>query len=214
MKRFNSVFWGLIIIIVGVIFLGNTFALWNVAIFFKGWWTLFIIIPSIYGLFKKEWISSFLGISIGTLLLLASLDVIKWSMVGKAFIPIVLIIVGLSLVFRPKVKNTKMNTKGLPEYVGVFSGNEVKEKDKFTGASLVAVFGGVTFDLREAKIEEDVVIDCVSVFGGIDVIVPNNVKVKTTGVPLFGGAEDKSLGKEGPTVLVNYVCVFGGVDIK
>lgn len=213
MRKLNSVIWGIIIIIVGVIFFGNNLEFWNVDIFFDGWWTLFIIIPSIYCLFKKEWITSLLGLSIGVLLLLAAQDIIAWNMVGKSFIPIVLIIVGLSLIFKPHAK-ISTNKKGQAEYIGVFSANENKITKEFSGASAIAVFGGVDLDLRNAKIKEDIVIDCVSVFGGIDILLPDDISVKTSGVPIFGGIENKHLGKDNPTVYINYVCIFSSVEIK
>ena len=114
---------GLLIILIGIIFLGNNLEIWNIDIFFKGWWTLFIIIPSIKGLFKREYISSLLGLSIGILLLLSSNDVINWDMVGKIFIPIVIIMVGLSFILKskPVVSNKEKDT-----YFGIFSVTEEK----------------------------------------------------------------------------------------
>lgn len=211
----SSIFWGLLIIVVGVLFLGNSLDLWNINIFFAGWWTLFIFVFSVYGLFKKEWISSLLGISIATILLLASQRIIEWSMVGKLFIPCLLIIIGLSILFKPKVKR-KVSTESKTEYVGVFSSNEALITDKFNDSSLVAVFGGVDLDLREAVIEDDIVIDCVSVFGGIDIKLPKDVNVKVSGVPIFGGIENnyQSSKKDGKTVTINYVCIFAGIDLK
>lgn len=219
MKKSNSILWGIIIILVGTVLLGNNFNLWNVDIFFEGWWTLFIIIPSIIGLFKKETItSSILGICIGVLLLLAVRGVIDWSMVGKTFIPILLIIIGFSFIFkRNGIKIKQINKKGLPEYVGVFSGTNEKITDEFNGSNCIAVFGTVELDLSHAKIKDDVVIDCVTVFGGIDLKVPENVNVKSSGVPIFGGVENKAsqaTGKSSPTIYINYVCIFAGVEIK
>lgn len=112
----------LLIITVGIIFLGNNLNLWNIEIFFDGWWTLFIIIPSLIGLLKREtFIPSLLGLSVRVLLLLAAQKIIMWYMVGKVFIPIILIVVGLSMIFQPNISK-KVNNKGLPEYIGVFSG--------------------------------------------------------------------------------------------
>lgn len=214
MRKFDSVFWGLVVIAVGVIFLGNSLSFWNIDLFFDGWWTLFIIIPSIYGLFKQEWISSILGIVIGALLFLACQDYITWSMVGRLFFPILLILIGLSFIFKPRVKSVSVNKKGLPEYLGIFSGNDVVINDEFKGASLVSVFGGVELDLRDAKMDKEVVISAVSVFGGIDIKLPRNAKVKTSGIPIFGGVENKAVQEDGPTVIIDYVCIFGGIDIK
>lgn len=213
MKKVGSIFWSLILIAVGVIFFGNLLEFWNLEIFFDGWWTLFIIIPSLYGFFKREWISSTLGLIIGILLLMAARDYIEWNIVGKAFIPILLIVIGISLIFKPK-RHVSVNEKGLPEYIGVFSGNEEKITDTFKGAECVSVFGSVSLDLSKAKIKEDIIIECVAVFGGITIKLPDNVKVKTSGVPIFGGLENAVTNQDGPIVEINYVSIFGGVDLK
>lgn len=219
MKKSESILWGIIIIIIGTLFLGNTLNIWDIDIFFKGWWTLFIIVPSIFGLIKEEtWASSIIGISIGVLLLLATRDVIDWSMVWKLFVSILLIIIGLACIFkRNGVKIKQINKKGNPEYIGIFSGTEEKITDEFNGANCVSVFGSVTIDLTSATIKNDVVLECVSVFGGIDIKVPDNVIVKTNGVPVFGGAENKasqSSKKDSPTIYINYVCIFSGIEVK
>lgn len=213
-KRNGSVFWGIIIIMIGIVLLGNHLWSWNFDIFFDGWWTLFIIVPSIYGIFKKEFTSSIIGLIIGTLLLLSSQHILSWQDAGKIFLPIMLIIIGLSFIFKSKVTYHRLNKNGVPEYIGIFSGNETRITDKFVGASCIAVFGGVDLDLRDAIIKDDIVIDCVTVFGGIDIRVPDNVIVKTSGVPIFGGIENKSRQEKGPTILINYVSIFAGIDVK
>ena len=48
-------------------------------------------------------------------------------------------------------------------------------------------------------------------------ILPDNVKIKTSGVPVFGGIENKKencKAENAPTIYINYVCVFAGVDLK
>lgn len=220
-KRNSSILWGIIIITIGVILLGNAFNIWKVEIFFDGWWSLFIIIPSFIGLFERNgFVASFIGLVIGVLLLLGAQSIIDWSMVGKIFIPVLLIIIGLSFIFKPKIPNNikEKNRDGKrPEFTAIFSGTETKVSEKLEGASCVAVFGGIDLDLRKAKIKDDIIIDCVSVFGGIDLMIPENVNIKFSGVPLFGGLDDKSnneYDENNPTIYINYVCIFGGVDIK
>ena len=95
---------GTLIILIGFILLGNNLEVWNIDIFFKGWWTLFIIIPSIKGLLEKEFVSSTLGLTIGILLLLSSNNIIEWEVVGKVFIPVAIILVGISFFFKTKKK--------------------------------------------------------------------------------------------------------------
>ena len=43
MKKIESILWGLVLIVVGVIIGLNTMGITNINIFFDGWWTLFII---------------------------------------------------------------------------------------------------------------------------------------------------------------------------
>ena len=50
MKKVESILWGIVFIVLGLIIAGNVLGITNIKIFFNGWWTLFIIIPcfSIY----------------------------------------------------------------------------------------------------------------------------------------------------------------------
>ena len=50
MKKFGNILWGLVFIAVGLIIGLNAMGITNINIFFKGWWTLFIIIPSLINL--------------------------------------------------------------------------------------------------------------------------------------------------------------------
>jgi len=203
---------GVLIILIGIIFLGNNLEIWNIDIFFKGWWTLFIIIPSIKELLKKEYISSLLGLTIGVLLLLSSNNVIEWDMVGKIFIPIVIILIGLSFILKTK---PVINDKEKDIYFGIFSGTEEKITKINKNLVCISIFGGIDLDLRNAKIEKDVKIECISIFGGIDLKLPNNVNIKSSGIPVFGGFENKSNIEKNTTntVYIDYVCIFGGVDV-
>ncbi len=85
------------------------------------------------------------------------------------------------------------------------------------GTTMNAIFGGVELDLTDAIIDEDVVINATAVFGGIDIKVPYNVKVKVSNVPVFGGVSNKvptSRDLNAPTIFLNSTCMFGGIDIK
>lgn len=203
---------GVLIILIGIIFLGNNLEIWNIDIFFKGWWTLFIIIPSIKGLLKKEYISSLLGLSIGIILLLSSNGVIEWDIVGKIFIPIVIILIGLSFILKTK---PVINDKEKDIYFGIFSGTEEKITKLNKNLTCISIFGGIDLDLRNAKIEKDIKIECISIFGGIDLKLPNNVNIMSSGIPIFGGFENKNNSDKNikHTVSIEYVCIFGGVDV-
>lgn len=88
--------------------------------------------------------------------------------------------------------------------------------ETFGGANITTVFGSVDLDLRSCDINSDIVINTTTIFGGAKVIVPNNVNVKVSSVPIFGGVSNKSIRKKienAPTIYFDSVCIFGGIDI-
>ena len=71
MKNSNKTIWGIALIAIGVIWGLKASGVLNINIFFNGWWTLFIIIPSLIGLIKgDDRIGNLIGIIIGCVLLL------------------------------------------------------------------------------------------------------------------------------------------------
>lgn len=217
MKRSKSIIWGVILIVVGIILAGNSLELFNVDVFFDGWWTLFIIIPSLFSLVSDDnKISSLVFLIIGVLLLLSCNEIIDFDVVWKLILPMIIIGIGLSLIFKSD------SLKKAPEICGgdstaAFSGQKIKVDDEFTGKSLNAIFGGIELDLREAKFKGDTTINVTSVFGGVDIFVPDNVLIKIKSTSVFGGVDNKvnnDKTNKKYTIYVNATCVFGGVEIK
>ena len=205
MKKFGNVLWGIVLIIIGLIIGGNALGITSINIFFDGWWTLFIIVPCFIGLFKdndKMW--NLIGLLVGAALLSGCQNIIDFDLIWKLAFPAILVIIGLSIIFKDtlggKVSNEikKLNEKrnGENSYCATFAGQNVNfDNEKFTGADLTAVFGGVKCDLRNAIIDSDVVINASSTFGGIEIYVPSNVKIKIKSMPIFGGVENKAKTK-------------------
>lgn len=225
MSKISNLLWGLVFIVVGVIFGLNALDITDINIFFDGWWTLFIIIPCFIGLFKDEDKSgNLIGIIIGLLLLLGCLDIVKFELIWKLMIPAILVMIGLSFIFKDtlnsKVRNEikKLNKNEPKEYCACFSGQTVDfNNEEFNGCSLSAVFGGIKCDLKRAIIKEDVVINASSIFGGITIYVPEDVNVKITSTSIFGGVSDERRVKPKEakyTIYVNATAMFGGVEIK
>ena len=187
---------------------------WDFSLFFRGWWTLFLIIPSLIGLIKRESIGcSFLVLILGILMLLASQDIIEWSIIWKIFVPLIIIVVCLSIIFGNKrVRSVRANAK---EYVAVFSGIDEIIKEIKSDFKVTSVFGGVELDLRDVDLKNDLVIDCFCLFGGIDIRLPKDVKLEISGFPVFGGVENKYHSNKDSkvTVYVNQMTIFGGIDL-
>ena len=228
MKNFGNVIWGIFLIIFGLILGGNALGITNINIFFDGWWTLFIILPCFRGLFtEEEKTGSVIGLFVGIILLLCCQNVLNFDIVWKLVFPVSLIIIGISFIFKdtfsPKIKDEikKLNENRLNDnkYRAIFSGQEIKfDGEKFNEADLTTIFGGIECDLRNAVIERDVLINTFSLFGGIDIFVPQNVKVKIKSSSIFGGVDKKRVvnleQSDSHTIYINATCIFGGVDIK
>ena len=223
----KNILWGIVLVIIGVIVGLNALNITNINIFFNGWWTLFIIIPSLIGLLKEiDKTGNIIGLIIGVVLLLGVQNIIDFDLIWKLILPVIIIIVGLSLIFgnnlNKKINNEikKINNKKgkNEEYCSTFSEQKIDfDDEEFKGVSLTAVFGGITLDLRKAKINEDVVINTTSVFGGIDIYVPDNIKIKVKSTSIFGGVDNKKIKNDNEKehiIYINASCIFGGVDIK
>lgn len=225
-NRLASVIWGVLFIIIGMGFVGNTLLGWNFELFFRGWWTLFIIIPCVASIVQHgPRPFSVSALIIGVMFLLSSRGYFDVEVVQNLTVPIVFIVIGVCILvkafgFNFSARTASINKDGLMDYSAVFSSQNIifNENELFTGASLNAIFGGVKLDLRSAIINEDVVIDSTSIFGGIDIFLPGDVNVKITGTPIFGGISNKRMVTKNipnaPTVYINGVAMFGGVDIK
>lgn len=220
MKNCKNIILGIILIVVGVWFGLYATGVVKVNLLFDGWWTLFIIVPSFLGLFDEDGrTGSLIGLFAGVLLLLSCQDVLNFDIVLKLIVPCVLIVTGLSFIFKGKIKTKNIEnvkTVGGTNYNATFSGQNLDfSKEEFTGTKLDAVFGGIKCDLRNAIINDDVVIEASAIFGGITILVPKDVNVKITSTSIFGGVDGKSkMDKPGKTIYVNATCLFGGVEVK
>jgi len=211
---------------VGAVFGLNAIGFTNIDIFFDGWWTLFIIIPCGVGLFtEKEKTGNIIGLVIGLIILGACQGLYDLSIVFKLIVPLAVILIGVKMIFgslfsnktNAKIKELRQNGQPLKEYCATFSGQKIDYSGQlFEGAEMTAVFGGIDCDLRNATFMLDTVINATTVFGGIDIFIPDNVNVKVVSNSIFGGISDKKRNSDNNTVTlyINATCVFGGVDIK
>ncbi len=230
MKQAKPIIWGIAIIALGLIFGGNALGLFSLDIFFDGWWTLFIIIPSVVSLITdQDKIMSLGFIAVGVILLLAAQDVFSYDVAWKVILAVFLVAVGLSIIIKSvfhnkndqevakKIEEAKKDSKTMDSQMAIFSGSDrVYNDETFQGSNLVAVFGGAKLNLKKAKFAKDTVIKAFTLFGGIDIIVPDDVKVKLKSGFIFGGFSDdrKNATEKGKhTIYIDAAGAFGGITI-
>lgn len=226
-SRVSNLLGGAALILAGLVLGGRALDLWDFNVFFDGWWTLFIIVPCALALIRNgPDLNSFIGVAVGVLLLLSAQDILDMRVVWKLLVPAILILVGVRIMFRDTffsyaqvpLEKKQVNWEGVKSITAIFSGREERVNGRFEGAQLSALFGGIDLNLKEAVIDRDVHIDMTVIFGGIDILVPPHVRVIMKGMPIFGGTDNKAGGPpEGtpaPTIYVDAVCIFGGIEIK
>jgi predicted membrane protein len=157
-------------------------------------------------------------IAFGTLLLATRIDLLPddvWQFIW----PIGLIGVGLLFITRRSGAVRGASSDDVIRASALFSGNEVlSTSQQFRGGSATATFGGVNLDLSQARLDPAGATITVSVmFGGVEVIVPRGWRVETSGVPLFGGMENKANAPAEagtPTLKIDATVLFGGLEVK
>lgn len=225
MKKTKAVLWGIVLVAIGVLFALNTLEIIDVDIFFAGWWTFIIIIPCVIGFFtEREKLGNIIGILVGVVLLLCCQNIMDFSLVWKLLVPAIIILVGIKIItsaFMPKrandiMENMKKDGKTPNEVCATFGENKLNyDGEMFDGAVLTATFGSVACDLRKAIISADCAIRVSATFGGIEILVPSHVNVKSECTAVFGGVSNETSKKENaPTIYISGNCIFGGVEVK
>ena len=84
----------------------------------------------------------------------------------------------------------------------------------------VSVLGGCKLDLREAQLGPGVTeVRVLGILGGIDVLVPPDVRVECSGIGILGGfghhgAADSTQDPDAPVIRVSGLAILGGVSVK
>jgi predicted membrane protein len=208
---------GLLLIVLGAAFILNNY--FDIFDSFGSWWPLLLILIGLVQLLKRA--SSVFGglllIAVGLLFLGKNLNFIP----GRLIFPLILICIGLFFIFS-RIGGTRQENADYIRYFTLFSGLETNNQSQnFKGGSVAAVFGGSEIDLREARLsDQGAVLELTAMFGGVDLIVPKHWKVEVSGMPIFGGWENKAVYEGGSAddhvqvLKVNCTAVFGGITIR
>jgi predicted membrane protein len=224
----NKFYLGILFILIGIIAIFSQLGFWDVGNIISTWWPMILIGVGINQLSKRP-VSKTSGIVLlllGVVFQMRELDIITVSL-QRFFWPAIIIAIGISMLFPSNVtkKHLEFSEKEIDQDVvdnlALFSGVKSRNISKnFRGGSLVAIFGGIDMDLRDAcLLNKGASIDVTAVFGGVNIIVPPEWKVVSKGIPFFGGWSNKTRGKnevnsEAPVLTINCFAAFGGVDIK
>jgi predicted membrane protein len=239
-KGHSRISTGLILVLIGALLIiqrmGTVFPTW-----FFTWQVLLIGLGIFFGLSKNfrgnTW---FVLILIGGIFLAADLYP-EWNLHHYTG-PIILIIIGLTFVLRPRhhrflewpgaaALKEKWDEKKNPyehdhysdedylDVTNVLGGTKKNITSKnFRGGEITSFLGGSEINLSQADINGSVVLELTQVMGGTKLIVPAHWDIKSELVTVFGSIEDKrqlSTTIDPTKILVlKGTTVFGGIDIR
>jgi len=217
---------GIILIFLGVGFVLDQTGVMYFNDIFGTYWPVILILIGLGQILKKNpaYVWGAVWIVVGVLFQLRELSLLPVS-IGTLLWPSIIIIVGVALLFSRSHQSARARAAAdgtdTISYTAVFSGVDAAcDSPSFKGGAVSAAFGGADIDLRNAVLDpEGGYLELTATFGGIDVLVPKDWRIRVSGVPLFGGWEAKvdhrvDKAAEGPVLHIHCVAMFGGIDIK
>lgn len=240
-NRLTNIIVGLLILGVGFGIIGRALNLWDINfIFFRGWWTLFLIIPGVLSIVDNgfRFGNSMLTL-IGGALLLEEQNILPHVRIWPLLIGCLVIVVGVKVLFGTSFKSNKRekdnyidaeykeeykktsgsyDSQERPSYFAMFSALNIKnDSANLQGGEITTIFGGVEADFYYANVNRDISLSLCSIFGGIEIVAPKGTRVILKGIPIFGGYENlckTTQDNNAPIVTINCFVLFGGVEVR
>ena len=102
--------------------------------------------------------------------------------------------------------------------VAVFDGIELESRaGAFRGGSMLAWFGGIEVDLRNAELAAGAQLSVHTLFGGVEVTTPPHWRVEANAKALAGGVvtpTDSGHDPDAPVLTLTGLVVFGGIEVR
>ena len=173
------------------------------------WWPLTLVVAGV-------WLAAAGRRAMGTVLIIIGGVLLLTTAVPEGFVAPVLLI-GLGVLFLAGAVGGRRWMLGGPN-VAVFDDVDVTGRQIADGEptrSFVAVFGDASGRLDPALVGMGPV-DCLAVFGDVEVDVPPDVAVELTQTAVFGDVEAPAppAGEVSATVAVRATAVFGEVQLR
>lgn len=138
--------------------------------------------------------------------------------------PVILIAIGVSIFFRTR-NHTSYTPEGNDDFfndTSIFGGSEKSiTSQNLKGGKVTSLFGGSTLNLINSKLgQKEVVFDYLCVFGGNEIIVPNDWTVINEATVVFGAFTDdrgkiSGVAPDQEKILrIKGLVMFGGCEVR
>lgn len=187
------------------------------------WWPIMIVLAGVARLAnpRDNRLGSALIVIFGTVLLLDSIDLVDVDL-GDLF-PLLIAALGVKIIWDALGRRREATSSGDPDAslhaFALMAGiHRQSTSAEFRGGDVSAIMGGVELDLRHARMAdgEEATIDAFAMWGGVEIKVPDNWRVRGNVMPLLGGFDDKTrpTGETGPVLNVRGTAIMGGIEVK
>lgn len=206
---------GIILVVIGLVFLLDNLGFDIELPRYLLRWPSILILIGLINLLVGKFRQASLLLGLGIVFMLNEADLIDLS----TYWPVILIVIGVAFIFRRNSQSLSDLTSPSFDEVAIFGGNKTSiSSSGLSGGKITALFGGTTVDLRGSQLIEDAQIDIFVLFGGTEIIVPKEWKVKEDATVLLGGFEDsrdpQEIASEGPTLSIKGFAMFGGGELR
>jgi predicted membrane protein len=217
---------GAILLILGILLLLRTTGIYDTEQLLKYIPSLFILL-GLYALLKSGF-SNISGpiilITIFSVIQLLILDIITWETISNWW-PVLIIIMGIGILAnRTQNRSISRNDTEKVDLFSFFSDDKrASNSGNFRGGDITSIFGEVSLDLRNSKVEEKPArINAISIFAEVNIRAPENWKIQMEVLPILGEAEDErprsaartGVDTEKPDLIVTGFAAFGEVSIQ
>lgn len=211
----NRSFLGLLLIIIGVVFLLDNLDLGFEIPWYLIKWPIVFIILGVINLASGNPRPAFFFFGFGIIFYLQVFGIIDF----ETYWPLIIIVVGLSfLIMRKGSILSSENSDDIFDETAIFGGGNRKFTSKsLKGGKITCLFGGLEIDLRDSVPDNNASIEIFCMFGGVEIIVPEDWKVNQQVTAIFGGfSDDRSkVSQDGNTpVHIGGFVMFGGCEMK
>ncbi len=139
--------------------------------------------------------------------------------------PVILIALGLSIFLRRRSYTSSKPGVSNEEFfddTSIFGGSaKTITSQNLKAARINSIFGGSELNLLGAKLgQKEVIVDCLCLFGGNEIIIPNDWTVVNEMFVIFGGFSDKRAYTSGvvqdpeKVIRLKGMVLFGGSEVR
>jgi predicted membrane protein len=207
---------GILLVIIGGIFLLDNLGYEIQLPRYLFTWQMLLIVIGVINFISGNRQAGLILLGIGGFFYLQYFDIIS----VRTFWPLILIIVGIVFILRGRSAIIKRgeNEDNFFDEISIFGGSQKKyTSQQLQGGKITNIFGGSELDLRGAKAVDGAVIEIFTMFGGSEIMVPQDWNVVIDVTAILGGFSDtRSNISENPTatVYLKGLTMLGGGEIR